>query len=317
MLALGAGFIGSQLFLQASAQQPFPSRPVRIIVPWPAGGAVDISARAGIAELGNLLGQPVFIENKPGGLFQVALRELAEAPADGHTLIHVTGSMVAVQAVYRGYNLTRDLIPITMVGDSSLVLIVGPKSPYYTMADLTAFGRANPEALKYASSGVGSLEHLKLAQIEISAGFRALNVPYRGGPDMVRAVIGGEVDCSVVATIFATQFAPKGLVRVLATLDESRLPQFPDVPTLAEAGVDVPPLRVWGGYAVAANTPLSVVQRLYRDIATVSMMPSVVQQMAPLGMTAFTSNSPEDFRLQIAADEAWMAEMVKDLKLGQ
>lgn len=316
-LAASAGLAAALTLPPAAAQAVFPNKPLRIIVPWPASGAVDVSTRAGALELEKLLGQAIVIDNRPGGLFQVALQALAEAPADGHTLIHLTSSMVAVQAVHRRYNLNRDLIPITVVGDSSMVFVVGPKSPHRTVADLVAFGRAHPGELKYASSGVGSLEHLKLAQMEKLASFRALNVPYRGGPDMVKALIGGEVDFTVVATIFASQFAPKGLVRVLATLDQGRLPQFPDVPTMAEAGVPVPPLRIWGGYAVAAGTPPDVVQRLYRDITTSSSTPSVVQQMAPLGMTVFNSPSPEAFSRQIAADEAWMAEIVKDLKLAQ
>lgn len=317
LLAAGVSLAGALTLPPAAAQAAFPSRPLRIIVPWPASGAVDVSTRAGAIELEKLLGQPVIVDNRPGGQFQLALQALAQAPADGHTLIHLTSSMMAVQVVYRQFDLNRDLIPITVVGDTSMVLIVGPKSPHRTLADLVAFGRANPGALKYASSGQGSLEHLKLAQIEKMAGFTGLNVPYRGGPDMLKAVIGGEVDFTLVATIFAAQFAPKGLVRVLATVDRSRLPQFPDVPTMAEAGVPVAPLRVWGGYAVLAGTPTALVQRLHRDVVASSNTPAVVQQLAPMGMTVFNSRSPEEFSRQIAADEAWMAEVVRDLKLAQ
>lgn len=301
----------------AAAQSSFPSRPVRIIVPWPASGAVDVSARAGAIELEKHLEQPVVIDNKPGGLFQVALQALAQAPADGHTLIHITSGMLAVQAVHGRFNLNTDLVPITLVGETSLVLVVGPKSPHRTLADLIAYGRANPGQLKYASSGQGSLEHLKLAQMGKVSGFSALNVPYRGGPDMIKAVIGGEVDFTLVATIFASQFAPKGMVQVLATLDSSRLPQFPEVPTMAESGVSVPPMRIWGGYAVASDTPVPIVQRLYRKLVASSGSPALVKQMAQLGMSVFNSNSPDDFRRQIAADLVWMTDMVEDLKLAQ
>jgi tripartite-type tricarboxylate transporter receptor subunit TctC len=317
LIAAGASLTGLLAMTPAAAQSSFPSRPVRIIVPWPASGAADVSARVGALELEKLLGQPVVIDNKPGGLFQVALQALAQAPADGHTLIHITSGMLAVQAVHGRFNLNRDLVPLTLVGDTSMVLIVGPKSPHRTLVDLIDYGRANPGQLKYASSGLGSLEHLKLAQMEKVAGFSALNVPYRGGPDMLKAVIGGEVDFTLVATIFASQFAPKGMVRVLATLDSSRLAQFPEAPTLAEAGVSVPPMRIWGGYAVASGTPVAIVQRLYRDLVASSASPAIVRQMAQLGMTVFNSNSPEDFRRQIEADLAWMTAMVKDLKLAQ
>lgn len=317
LLAAGASLASALVLPPAAAQADFPGRPLRIIVPWPAGGAVDVSTRVGAIELEKLLGQPVVVDNRPGGQFQVALQALAQAPADGHTLIHLTSSMMAAQVVNRQFDLNRDLIPITIVGDTSMVLIVGPKSPHRTLADLVAFGRANPGALKYASSGQGSLEHLKLAQMEKLAGFTALNVPYRGGPDMLKAVIGGEVDFTLVATIFAAQFAPRGLVRVLAGLDPARLAQFPEAPTMAEAGVPVPPLRIWGGYAVLAGTPKERVQRLHRDVVASSNAPAVVQQMAPLGMTVFNSRSPEEFSRQIAADAAWMTEVVRELGLAQ
>lgn len=309
--------MGWQAVAPAFAQPSFPNRPVRIIVPWPASGAVDVSARAGAIGLEKQLGQRVIIDNKPGGLFQVALQALAQAPADGHTLIHITSGMLAVQAVHGSFNLTRDLVPITLVGETSLVLIVGPKSPHRTLADLVAYGRANPGQLKYASSGQGSLEHLKLAQMEKASGFSALNVPYRGGPDMLKAVISGEVDFTLVATIFATQFAPKGMVQVLATFDSSRLAQFPEVPTIAEAGGSVAPMRIWGGYAVAAGTPIAIVQRLYQDMVASSGSPDLVRQMNQLGMSVFNSNNPEEFRRLIDVDLAWMTEMVKELKIAQ
>ena len=288
--------------------------PLRIIVPWPASGAVDVSVRAGVPALERLLGQPVVVDNRAGGQFQLALQALALAPADG-TLLHLSAGMVAVQAVQGHVDLLADLIPVTAVGDSSMVLMVGPRSPHKTLAELIAYGRANPGALTYATSGQGSLEHLKIAQIEKVAGLRGLSVPFRGGPDMVKALIGGEVDFTLVATAFAAQFAPKGLVRVLAALDERRLPELPDVPTVAEAGVNVPPLRVWGGYAVRVGTPAAAVQRLHGALVAAARDPEVASRVAPLGMTVFTSPTPADFSAQIAADLAWMKTMASGLGL--
>jgi tripartite-type tricarboxylate transporter receptor subunit TctC len=194
---------------------------------------------------------------------------------------------------------------------------VGPRSPHKTLADLVAYGRAHPGALTYATSGLGSLEHLKIAQIEKVAGFQGLNVPFRGGPDMVKALIGGEVDFTVVATALGAQFAPKGLVRVLAVLDDRRLPEFPEVPTLVEAGVSVSPLRIWGGYAVRAGTPAAVVQRLHGALVAAARDPEMLARLAPLGMTGFTSRTPADFSAQIAADLAWMTATAVALDLRQ
>jgi tripartite-type tricarboxylate transporter receptor subunit TctC len=301
--------VGSTLARTAWSQPAASAGPLRIIVPWPASGAVDVSVRAGVPALERLLGQSVVVDNRAGGQFQLALQAMALAPADGNTLLHLSAGMVAVQAVQGQYDLLADLIPITAVGDTSMVLMVGPRSPHKTLAELVAHGRANPGALTYATSGQGSLEHLKIAQIEKVAGFQGLSVPFRGGPDMVKALIGGEVDFTIVATAFAAQFAPRGLVRVLAALDERRLPELPEVPTVREAGVNVPPLRVWGGYAVRAGTPAAVVQRLHGALVAAARDPEVAARLAPLGMTVFTSTAPADFSAQIAADLAWMKTM--------
>lgn len=306
---------GSSAWGSAWGQAAGPAGALRIIVPWPASGAVDVSVRAGVPALERLLGLPVVVDNRPGGQFQPALQVLAQTPADGRTLVHLTSGMVAVQAVHGAYDLLADLLPLTAVGDTSMVLMVGPRSPHKTLAELIAFGRANPGRLTYATSGQGSLEHLKIAQIEQAAGWRGLNVPYRGGPDMVKALIGGEVDFTIVATVFAAQFVPKGLVRVLAALDERRLPELPDVPTLGQAGVDVSPLRIWGGYAVRAGTPAAVVQRLHAALVAAARDPEVAARVAPLGMTVFTSPAPADFSALIAADLAWMKTMARGLNL--
>lgn len=306
---------GSSAWGSAWGQAAGPAGALRIIVPWPASGAVDVSVRAGVPALERLLGLPVVVDNRPGGQFQPALQVLAQAPADGRTLVHLTSGMVAVQAVHGAFDLLADLLPLTAVGDTSMVLMVGPRSPHKTLAELIAFGRANPGRLTYATSGQGSLEHLKIAQIEQAAGWRGLNVPYRGGPDMVKALIGGEVDFTIVATVFAAQFVPKGLVRVLAALDERRLPELPDVPTLGQAGVDVSPLRIWGGYAVRAGTPAAVVQRLHAALVAAARDPEVAARVAPLGMTVFTSPAPADFSALIAADLAWMKTMARGLNL--
>jgi tripartite-type tricarboxylate transporter receptor subunit TctC len=309
-LAAGSSACGA-----AWGQAAAPAGALRIIVPWPASGAVDVSVRAGVPALERLLGLPVVVDNRPGGQFQPALQVLAQAPADGRTLVHLTSGMVAVQAVHGAYDLLADLLPLTAVGDTSMVLMVGPRSPHKTLAELIAFGRANPGRLTYATSGQGSLEHLKIAQIEQAAGWRGLNVPYRGGPDMVKALIGGEVDFTIVATVFAAQFVPKGLVRVLAALDDRRLPELPDVPTLGQAGVNVSPLRIWGGYAVRAGTPEAMVQRLHAALVAAARDPEVAARLAPLGMTVFTSPAPADFSALIAADLAWMKTMASGLDL--
>ncbi|WP_158219865.1 tripartite tricarboxylate transporter substrate binding protein [Ideonella sp. A 288] len=299
----------------ARAQADFPRGPIKIIIPLPAGGAADVGVRAMAIELEKSLKHSVVIENKPSGLYQIGLQALLQAPADGHTLMHLNSGMVAVQVVQKRFDLNRQLIPLTVSGETPMVLMVGPASPHKALKDLVAFGRANPGKLTYATPGPGSIEHLKVAEIEKVAGFTGLNVAYKGGPDMVKAVIGGEVDFAIAPAIFAAQFAPKGQVKVLAAVDATRLKEFPEVPTIVEAGVNVSPLRLWGGFAVLAGTPAPIVQRLHRELAAAATAPSVVERLTPFGMLIQASKKPEDFRRQIDLDAAWMSETAKGLKL--
>lgn len=297
------------------AQADFPRGPIRIVIPLPAGGAADVGVRAMAIELEKSFKQTVVVENKPGGLYQIGLQAVLQAPADGLTLLHLNSGMVAVQVVQKRYDLNKQLAPLTMSGDTPMVLMVGAASPHKTVKDLAAFGRANPGKLTYATPGPGSIEHLKCTQLGKAGGFEGLNIAYKGGPDMVKAVIGGEVDFTIAPAIFAAQFAPKGLVRVLATIDNVRLKEFPDVPSINEAGIDITPLRLWGGYAVHADTPPAIVARLHKELAAATTAASVVERLTPFGMHIMASRSPDEFRKLIASDAAWMTEAARGLKL--
>lgn len=300
----------------AMAQADFPNRPIKIVVPLPAGGAADVGVRAMAIELEKTLKQSVVVDNKPGGLFMVGMQSVLGAPADGYTVLHLNLGMVGVQVVQKKFDLNKQLIPLTIAGDTAMVLMVGPNSPHKTMNDLIAFGRANPGKLNYSTPGSGAIEHLKIAQMEKVAGFSATNVAYKGGPDMVKAVIAGEVDFTVAPAIFAMQFAPKGQVKVLAAMDQSRLREFPDVPTIVEAGVNVSPLRIWSGFAVHPDTPPAIVQRLQSEFSKVAVSAPIVEKLTPFGMTLKSSKSVDEFRKQISADAAWMTEAAAGLNLA-
>lgn len=311
-----AALIGALAVPAAMAQVHYPHGPLKLIVPLPAGGAVDAAARATALELEKQLKQPVIIDNRPGGAFQIAMQALLAAPADGQTLIHLNSGMVAVQAVQKRYDLNKQLIPLTVAGESQMVLVVGPKSPFKTLKELVDYARANPGKVSHGTPGPGSGEHLKVAQMEKAAGVQLLHVPYKGGPDVAKAVIGGEVDFAFTVAIFAAQFAPKGQMRVLAVFDPVRMKEFPDVPTIAETGVPAGPTRFWGGFAVRAGTPAPIVERLSRELQTAILAPPVVDRLAPLGMMMTVSKTPTDFQRQIAADAAWMDDVAKGLNLA-
>lgn len=312
--ALGAMAASAATFsMPVRAQQQFPKGPVRVIVPVSPGGAVDVSTRALALELEKSIRQPVFVENKAGGLFQLGVQALLSAPADGHTLLHLHNSLASVQAVHKLFDLNRQLIPLTLNMETPMVILVPGDSPFNSVKELIAYGRANPGKVNYSSLGPGSVEHLKSAQIERSAGFKGVMVPYKGGPEALRGLMSNEVHFTLTAAIWGLNNVPK--VKILAVLDRERWSRLPEVPTLLEQGVDVPPLRFWGGFAVHADTPAPIVQRLYAELVDANSKPAVAERIAGGGMSASVSNSPDEFRRFIDSEVAWMTQIAKDINL--
>jgi tripartite-type tricarboxylate transporter receptor subunit TctC len=301
--------------LPLRAQTGFPSGPLRIVVSVPAGGAADVSTRALAIVLERNMKQPVIVENRTGGNFQIAWQALQAAPADGHTLLHVFNSFPSVHAVQKLFDMEKQCVPISLAGATPIVVLVKGDAPYKTLGEMLAFARANPGRLSYSTTGVGTFEHLKMAQFERTGGFKGLAVPYRGGPDAVKGLLGGEINFMMAPAIFAKQFAPGGQVRVLATMDSTRWKDMPEVPTLAEAGLNLPPANYWGGYVVRSGTAPDIVQRLYREVAVAAMDPSVVEKLAASGQTPLISRSTEEFRQFLSSEMAWLSEAAKGLDL--
>lgn len=315
-LLRAAGALCTGLALPARSQGvSFPKGPVRIVLPLPAGGVADASTRPLATELERIWKQPVVVENKPGGLFMIGMQAILQAPSDGHTLVYLYNSMASVQAVHKKFDLTRQLIPVTQVSSVPMVMLVPGKSRFKTLAELIAFGRQNPGKLNYCTLGQGSTEHLKSVQLERAAGFSATSVPFKSGPEMITSLITGDIDFSLTAGSFGRTFAPKGQVRVLAIVDRQRWSEMPDVPTIAEAGVELPPLTLWNGFAVRAETPAPIVQRLFEDLSAAATAPKVREVLAPLGFVPAVSRSPQDFLKMIVDDIAWMAGVAKDLNI--
>lgn len=310
-----AAAVSASLALPARAQADFPRGPLKLLIALPAGGAADVGARAMAAVMERSLKQSIVVENRPGGNFQIAMQALLTAPADGHTFMHVYNGFSSVHVVQKLYDMERQMAPVAMVATTPIVLLVKGDSPHKSLRDLVAFGRANPGKLNYSTLGPGGVEHLKMAQFEKAAGFKGVPVPYRGGPDALKALLGGEIDFNVTAGIFAKQFAPSGQVRVLAVMEPTRWKDFPDVPTFAEAGVPITPMTYWGGFVMRAGTPPEIVQRMHREMVAAATDPSVVERIATIGQLPAPSKSPEEFRQHIAAEIAWMTEAAKGLDL--
>lgn len=302
--------------LPVHADAPFqPKGPVRIIVPLAAGGAADATTRALTPHLEKRWNQPVIVDNRPGGMFQIGMNLLMQAPADGHTLMYLFNSIATVQVVNKMFDLDKQVVPVTQSTLSPMIILVSGKSPYRTLGELVAYGKANPGKLNYATLGPGSIEDLKAFQFTKMAGFEANAIPYKSGPDMVRDIMGGQCDFVLTIGSFGPATVPDGRGRVLAVLDRVRMPQIPEVPTATETGIELPPLAFWGGYAVRAGTPTEIVQRLHADIARAATSSEVAARLTPLGFSAVASKAPEDFRRVINGDLSWMTEVAKSAGL--
>lgn len=311
--AIGAATLGATL--PAMAQSEFPNRPLRIVLGLPAGGAADVTVRLLAQEMERSMKQPVIVENKPGGLYQVAVQAVATAPADGYTLLYVNSSFVTIQATQKRFDLTRQFQPLTMTGETPGVLVVSQNSRFKTIKDLIDFGRANPGELTYGTLGVGTLEHLKSLQFTEAAGFQARAIPYKGGPDMLNAVLSGDLSYTGINAFSATPFIQSGKIRALAAMDSTRIKTLPDVPAINESGTKVPTTRIWSGYVVHAATPAPIVQRLFHELVAAMNSPAVADKLIPLGILISTSKSPDEFRKLIVSEAEWMTASSKKIDL--
>lgn len=298
----------------AQAQDKFPSKPIRIIVGLPAGGAADASMRQLAATLQPALGQTFVIDNKPGAGFTLAMQAVTQAPADGYTLLHVVSPMLSNQAVQKRYDMFKSLQPIAKVGSSDITFVVAAKSPHKSMQELITWAKANPGKLTYASPGVGSLEHLALDALCRRNGITAVHVPFKGGPEMLQAVATGEADLSTLAVPLVLQFAPKNMVRPLVVLSDQRNASLPDVPNLKELKLDVPRVVIWGGLAAPASTPKAVVATLEKAVLAAMENPELRKQYEAVGLVPDGANAAA-FAKTWSEDWAWISKAAGEAKL--
>jgi tripartite-type tricarboxylate transporter receptor subunit TctC len=310
---LGASVLGTAL--PAAAQSEFPNKPLRIVLGLPAGGAADVTVRMLAQEMERSMKQPVIVDNKPGGLYQVAVQAVASAPADGYTILYVNSSFVTVQATQKRFDLLRQFQPLTMTGDVPSVLLVNANSKFKTLKEMVDYGRAHPNELTYGTLGVGSLEHLKTLQFCDAAGIDARAIPYKGGPDMINAVLAGDLSFTGVNAYSAANFIQSGRVRALTAMDTVRIKYLPNVPTVAEAGVKAHTSRIWSGYMVPVGTPAPVAQRLFTEMVNAMNTPAMSEKLTPLGIQISTNKNPDEFRKFIASELEWMTAVSKKIDL--
>ena len=269
----------------AQAQAPFPDKPLRIMVGASAGGGTDILARMLADRLGPALKQTVVVENRPGASNTIAAEMTARAPADGHTLLLATntGQAVAPHLLKLKFDPLKDLQPLGLVAVMPNVLVVAATSPHRSVKDLLAEMAAKPGQMKYASSGIGSTQHIVGEAFNLVTSTKAIHVPYKGSSQAHLDIIGGNVDLMFDTTSSAMGQIKGGKFRPLAVTTERRSAELPDVPTLAEAGVKGADIQTWYALYVTGGTPRPVVERLAAELQAALKLPDVQARIKGLG----------------------------------
>ncbi len=275
--------------------QDYPHKPIRIVVPFSPGGAVDGPTRVVAQELGKRLKQQVIVENKPGAGATIGSGEVAKSAADGYTLLLASQTNAISASLYPRLPFAPidDFVGISLLGREPGVLVVHPDTPYKTVGDLLAAAKARPGELNYASSGNGSGQHLFMAQLAAMAGIKLTHVPYRGSAQATNDVLSGMVPISMPGTAGMMSHIKAGKLRALATSGSTRSPQLPDVPTLAESGLTGYAAYVWLGLLAPKGTPPAIIERLHRELKAVLATSEVKAHFTEAGIEMVGSTPGE------------------------
>jgi tripartite-type tricarboxylate transporter receptor subunit TctC len=276
----------AQAQAQAQAQMAtWPSRPIKLIVGFAPGGAVDIVARTVGQQLSAALGQPVIVENKPGAGTNIAMRQLIDSPADGYTLMLTANSIAANQTLYQPapYDMARDFTPISLVGRVPVVIAANAQNELTTLARLISIAKAKPKSVTFGSPGNGSTPHLALELFERAAGIELTHVPYKGGAPALNDLIAGHIQTVAVNALEVQPHAKSGKLRVLAVLTPARSSIFPEAPTIAESGFAGFEASVWYGFVGPAGLPSAVVARLHAEVQKSLSAPEVKDRLVNAG----------------------------------
>lgn len=304
----------------AHAQSDFPNRPVRIVVPFGPGGASDNVARAVAQKLGEVLKQTVVVENKPGAAGNIAVDMVARSPADGYTMLLGNVSTNAINpttyASTLKVNVGKDLVGVSMVANIPGVLASSGLYAPNTVAELVKDAKARPGAVNHASAGAGSYAMIDMLLLERAAGLNMVHIPFKGGAgQFVTAMVGNEVQIAFTNVSSAIGLVKGGRLKALAVTTPQRMPELPNVPTMAEAGFPGIGTSAWQGLFVPTATPRAVVQQLHAAVQAVLAQPDLKQGFDKMLIGAEGSKTPEDFTQFVAAESAKWAKVVNELKV--
>ena len=310
------GFASVIMACSAAIGQPtgYPTKTMTYVVPYPAGGAADVFARALAVELGKRVGQTVIVDNRAGANGNVGSSYVAKtAPADGYTLLLGSLSSLAINPhIYSsmGYDPIKDLQPVSLTHQMANVLVVNPATPYKSVADVVAAAKAKPGVLAYASAGNGNTMHIAGETFKTQTGIDISHVPYKGGPPALNDVLGGQVPMMFNNLPAIVELVNAGKLRALAVADKQRARQLPNVPTMEEAGLKGYTSIVWNGVLVRAGTPPDIVQYLSQQVAAALSSPQLKKTMEDQGYELLSS-TPEKFSSLLQSEYQAMLPVVR------
>ena len=308
MRALTALFFGmiSLLAAEPATAQAWPTRPIKIVVPFPAGGGNDLLARLFGDRLSVALGQPVIVENKGGASGGLGTEMVANAPGDGYTLLVSSSTALTINPAIQNnlpYDPIRDFAPVYQIAGGVVVMLVPGTSPVRSVADLVAASKSRPGTMSYGSWGVGSSAHFAMEVTKLTTGADIVHAPYKGVSPVVQDLVGGHIPAGFSDMGTALPHVKAGTIRAIAQFGEKRAPSLPDVPTLVESGVPFD-IIAWIGMLAPASTPKPIVERLNAEMRRIAAEPDVAERLRSISMVATDNETPEKFRAAIAKEIA-------------
>jgi tripartite-type tricarboxylate transporter receptor subunit TctC len=299
-----------------AAAQTYPSKPIELVVPFVAGGTTDTAARMIGQRLNEKWGQPVIVSNRPGGGSSIGTNIVAKAAPDGHTLLITTFALAVNSALQKQpYDPVKDFIAITEISSIPLMLVVHPSLPVHSVKEFIAYSQAQPAGLDYATSGAGTSTHLAAEMFKTMTGAKLVHVPFKGNAEVMNALLGGHVKAHFGLTASSLQHVRSGSLRVLAVTTEKRLPELPEVPTIAELGYPSYEISSWQGAFAPAGTPADIVGRLNAEIVQLLKEPEIAARIRREGAEPIGS-SPEQFAARFRNEVEKWARVSKEAGLA-
>ena len=280
-----AALVLASIFLSSANAQDYPNKPIKVLVGYAPGGAVDLVARTLGQSLSSSLGQPFVIENKPGAGTNIAVKQLIDSPPDGYTLMVAANALAANMSLYKPqpFDIDKDITPIAMIGRVPVVIAAPADSKYQKLSDLIKAAKANPDYITYGTPGNGATPHMAMKFFEQAAGISLKHVPYKGGSPAITDVIGGQLDLVAVNMLEVAPQVKSGKLKIIAVMSAKRSPLFPEVPTIAESGFPGFEASVWYSLIAPAKTPASIVKTLHTHVEKALQSKEMVERLGSVG----------------------------------